>query len=165
MNHGDKMKDRDDGKGMMMAALAIGEVSGRSGVAASALRYYETEGLISSERSAAGQRRYSRDVLRRIAVIKTAQSLGMPLSEIKAAFASLPARRTPTTGDWQKLSRRWHKRISIQIEQLTRLRDHLDDCIGCGCLSLASCPLRNPQDIAAEAGPGARLFLDLEENR
>jgi len=150
---------------MTVVALAIGEVAARSGVAASALRYYEAEGLISSKRSAAGQRRFSRDVLRRVAVIKTAQRLGMPLGEIKAAFATLPARRTPTTEDWQKLSRRWHKRISIQIEQLTRLRDHLDDCIGCGCLSLASCPLRNPQDIAAEAGPGARLFMDVEENQ
>jgi MerR family transcriptional regulator, redox-sensitive transcriptional activator SoxR len=148
---------------MTVTALAIGEVAARSGVAPSALRYYEAEGLISSERSAAGQRRFSRDVLRRVAVIKTAQSLGMPLSEIKAAFAELPARRTPTTGDWQKLSRRWRKRISIQIEQLVRLRDYLDDCIGCGCLSLASCPLRNPQDIAAEAGPGPRLFMDVEE--
>lgn len=145
------------------ATLGIGQVAERSGVAASALRFYEAEGLITSERNAAGQRRFKRDVLRRVAVIKTAQRLGIPLKEIKAAFAALPAHSSPTARDWQRLSRNWQRQLSIRIEQLTRLRDQLDDCIGCGCLSLQSCPLRNPQDIAAEAGPGPRLFKEVEE--
>jgi MerR family redox-sensitive transcriptional activator SoxR len=143
--------------------LAIGKVAERSGVATSALRFYEAEGLIASERNPAGQRRFQRDVLRRVAVIKTAQRLGIPLKEIKAALATLPAHRSPSRHDWQQLSRRWQHQLSVRIEQLTRLRDQLDDCIGCGCLSLASCPLRNPNDIAAEAGPGARLFEESTE--
>ncbi|QOC24039.1 redox-sensitive transcriptional activator SoxR [Wenzhouxiangella sp. AB-CW3] len=143
--------------------LGIGQVASRSGIAASALRYYESEGLIHSERSQGGQRRFKRDVLRRLAVIRTAQRLGIPLQEIKAAFATLPAHRSPGKRDWQQLSRSWQKQLSVRIEQLTRLRDQLDGCIGCGCLSLQSCPLRNPQDIAAKAGPGARLFEEVEE--
>ncbi len=140
------------------SALSIGQVATRSGVAASALRYYEAEGLIHSRRNPAGQRRYNRDVLRRVAIIKTAQRLGLSLKDIKSALATLPARRSPSAREWQRLSRSWQHQLSARIEQLIRLRDQLDDCIGCGCLSLDSCPLRNPEDIAAESGPGALLF-------
>jgi MerR family transcriptional regulator, redox-sensitive transcriptional activator SoxR len=138
--------------------LAIGQVARRSGVAASALRFYETEGLISSRRNASGQRRYTRDVLRRVAVIKSAQHLGMPLKDIKAALDTLPANRSPGVREWQQMSRAWKRQLNARIERLTLLRDHLDDCIGCGCLSLQACPLRNPDDKAAESGPGALLF-------
>ncbi|WP_223846239.1 redox-sensitive transcriptional activator SoxR [Wenzhouxiangella sp. AB-CW3] len=155
-------KPMDNGR-RRHGTLGIGQVASRSGIAASALRYYEAEGLIHSERSPAGQRRFKHDVLRRVAVIKSAQRLGIPLKEIRAAFATLPAHRSPGKRDWQELSRSWQQELSIRIEQLTRLRDQLDGCIGCGCLSLQSCPLRNPQDIAAESGPGARLFEEVEE--
>ena len=144
--------------------LSIGQVARRSGVAASALRYYEAEGLISSERNAGGQRRYRRDVLRRVAIIKTAQRLGIPLKEIRTALATLPAQRSPDISEWQLLSKSWQQQISVRIELLTRLRDQLDDCIGCGCLSLENCPLRNPDDIAGEVGPGALLFEQVEES-
>ncbi len=140
------------------AELSIGQVAKRSGIAASALRYYDAEGLISSQRNPAGQRRYKRDVLRRVAIIKAAQHLGMPLKEIRAAFAALPAQRNPGIREWQRLSRNWQKQINARIKLLTQLRDQLDDCIGCGCLSLEHCPLRNPEDIAADSGPGALLF-------
>lgn len=146
------------------AALSIGQVARRSGVAASALRYYEAEGLIDSRRNPAGQRRYNRDVLRRVAIIKTAQRLGISLKDIRAAFATLPTRRSPSAHEWQQLSRSWQQQLNSRIEQLTRLRDQLDDCIGCGCLSLGSCPLRNPEDIAAESGPGALLFEQVDES-
>ncbi len=139
-------------------ALTIGQVAKRSGVAASALRFYESKGLIKSARNAGGQRRYARDALRRVAVIKTAQQLGIPLAEIAQALSALPKRRTPTAEDWHTLSTRWQAELNRRIEQLTLLRDQLDDCIGCGCLSLEACPLRNPGDHAAEYGPGARLF-------
>lgn len=140
--------------------LSIGQVAKRSGVAASALRYYEAEGLISSLRNPGGQRRYNRDVLRRVAIIKTAQHLGMPLKDIKAGLDSLPSRHSPGARDWKQLSARWMQQLNARIQLLIRLRDQLDDCIGCGCLSLASCPLRNPDDIAAEKGPGALLFQE-----
>ncbi len=140
------------------AALTIGQVAKRSGVATSALRFYESKGLIKSARNAGGQRRYGRDVLRRVAVIKTAQRLGIPLANIAQALSTLPKRRTPTTEDWHTLSTRWQDELNRRINQLTLLRDQLDDCIGCGCLSLGACPLRNPDDHAAEYGPGARLF-------
>lgn len=139
-------------------ALTIGQVEKRSGVAASALRFYESKGLISSARNAGGQRRFSRDVLRRVAIIKTAQRLGMPLEEIAKALSTLPRRRTPTADDWRKLSTHWQSQLDGRIKQLSDLRDQLGECIGCGCLSLESCPLRNPDDIAAEQGPGALLF-------
>ncbi len=145
-----------------VTTLAIGQVAARSGVAASALRFYEAEGLISSERSPSGQRRFRRDVLRRVAVIKSAQHLGITLKEIKAAFTALPDHRSPNRRDWQRLSRSWQGQLTVRIQQLIRLRDQLDDCIGCGCLSLRSCPLRNPRDIAAEAGPGPQFFEDME---
>lgn len=151
------MIDRSDYK-VEGAVLSIGQVEKRSGVAASALRFYEKKGLIQSTRNAGGQRRYFREVLRRIAVIKTAQRLGMPLEDIAAAFAALPQQRTPTAEDWQALSSRWQQQLDERIKRLTLLRDQLDDCIGCGCLSLKACPLRNPGDVAGEEGAGAILF-------
>lgn len=138
--------------------LTIGEVSARSGVAISALHFYEAKGLIQSGRSAGNQRRYARDVLRRIAVIKVAQRTGIPLADIREALSSLPLGRTPTAADWRRLSRRWHAGLDARIARLTRLRDHLDGCIGCGCLSLRQCPLRNPDDCMAGFGPGANTL-------
>lgn len=135
--------------------LTPGEVSRRSGVAVSALHFYEREGLISSERTAGNQRRYHRDVLRRIAFVQVSQRVGISLSEIRAALATLPEGRTPTKADWTRLSRTWRARLDDRIAQLARLRDDLDDCIGCGCLSLRSCVLANPDDALATEGPGA----------
>ncbi|QIL89104.1 redox-sensitive transcriptional activator SoxR [Microbulbifer sp. SH-1] len=139
-------------------ALTIGQVAKRTGVAASALRFYESEGLISGTRNAGGHRRYSRDVLRRVAIIKAAQQLGIPLAEIRKALSALPKQQTPGAKHWAMLSQQWHSDLNRRIEKLVLLRDQLGDCIGCGCLSLTSCPLRNPGDSAAEYGPGARLF-------
>lgn len=136
-------------------ALTIGQVSKRSGLAASALRFYENKGLIKSARNAGGQRRYNRDVLRRVAVIKTAQQMGIPLAAIAKNLASLPQRRTPTTEDWRALSSSWRSDLNRRIERLTVLRDQLNECIGCGCLSMECCPLQNPNDQAAAYGPGA----------
>lgn len=138
--------------------LSVGQVAARSGVAVSALHFYEAKGLIHSERNAGNQRRYGRDVLRRIAVIKVAQRAGVPLAEIARALQALPAGAAPDRADWQRLSRRWRADLDARIAQLTRLRDHLDGCIGCGCLSLRECPLRNPQDVLAEEGSGPRLL-------
>ena len=134
--------------------LTVGEVARRSGVAVSALHFYEAKGLIRSARNAGGQRRYARDVLRRVAVIKVAQRIGIPLADIAAALASLPQERTPTKADWARLSRLWRAELDARITQLTRLRDQLDDCIGCGCLSMEACRLRNPGDALAEQGSG-----------
>ena len=139
--------------------LPIGAVAARTGVATSALRYYEREGLIASERSDGGQRRYPREVLRRVAFIRTAQRVGLSLDEIKEAMASLPAGRTPTREDWARLSRSWRPRLDNQIALLERLRDRLTSCIGCGCLSLATCALHNPGDAAARLGSGPRYLL------
>lgn len=136
--------------------LTIGEVSRRSGIAASALRFYEDEGLLTSTRSDGGARRYPRSALRRIAVIQAAKAIGMPLADIKAAFDALPGRRTPTKADWERLSRTWRGRLDERIDELQRLRDGLTTCIGCGCLSLRSCTLFNPQDSLGADGPGAR---------
>ena len=138
--------------------LGVGEVAARSGVAVSALHFYEKKGLIHSLRTAGNQRRYSRDVLRRIAVIKVAQRAGIPLAEIRQALDALPDGRTPTVADWARLSRRWRNDLDARIARLTRLRDSLEGCIGCGCLSLRACPLRNPGDVLAEEGPGPRLL-------
>lgn len=140
------------------ATLAIGDVATRAGVATSALRFYESRGLIRSERNASGHRRYARDVLRRVAVIKVAQRIGIPLEEIADALSALPENRTPTASDWRKLSDAWRADLNERIDKLCKLRDQLDGCIGCGCLSLKSCPLRNPADVAAQEGPGARSF-------
>ena len=143
----------------MTGWLPIGVVAERTGVAASALRYYEREGLLSSDRSEGGQRRYRREMLRRVAFIRTAQRVGLSLEEIKAAMASLPAGRTPTKADWERLSRSWRSRLDDQIAVLERLRDRLTSCIGCGCLSLKVCALHNPHDAAAELGSGPRYLL------
>jgi MerR family redox-sensitive transcriptional activator SoxR len=148
--------------------ISIGEVARRSGVASSALRFYEERGLIGSQRSASGQRRYAPDVLRRVAFVRVAQRVGLSLDEISAALRDLPDGRTPTRRDWQRLSRRWGPRLDAQIETLTRLRNQLSDCIGCGCLSLKSCALHNPADAAAALGAGPRFLLgddpsDLED--
>lgn len=138
--------------------LGVGEVAARSGVSVSALRFYEESQLIDSFRSVGGQRRYARDVLRRVAVIKVAQRIGIPLAEIRDALATLPTSRAPTAADWQRMSKFWHGQLQARIDTLLKLRDQLNECIGCGCLSLDSCPLRNPGDSAAQGGPGARLF-------
>jgi MerR family redox-sensitive transcriptional activator SoxR len=138
--------------------LSVGEVAERSGLAVSALHFYERKGLISSIRSRGNQRRYGRDVLRRLGIIKVAQRVGIPLSEIEAAFATLPQGRTPTVADWQKLSAIWKDDLDARIARLSLLRDRLTGCIGCGCLSIESCPLRNPCDRLGREGPGARLL-------
>src|SRR3954453_21822647 len=138
-----------------MAELTIGELSERSGVATSALRFYEDRGLIRSRRTTGNQRRYARATLRRVAFIRSAQRVGLTLEEIADALATLPEGRTPTKADWARLSQGWRPRIDAQIERLERLRDKLDGCIGCGCLSLRTCALQNPDDIVAARGPGA----------
>jgi MerR family transcriptional regulator, redox-sensitive transcriptional activator SoxR len=144
---------------MAVAHLTIGELSARSGVAPSALRYYESQGLIGSERTAGNQRRYRRATLRRVAFIRSAQRVGLSLEEIAEALATLPEGRTPTKADWARLSQGWRPRIDAQIERLERLRSKLDGCIGCGCLSLRNCALQNPDDVVAERGPGA-VYLE-----
>jgi MerR family redox-sensitive transcriptional activator SoxR len=141
------------------ALLTIGEVSRRSGVASSALRFYEDRGLITSERLGSGHRRYPRPVLRRIAFIVFAQRVGLSLEEIGAELASLPADRAPTRRDWSRLSRGWRERIDKRILELERLRVGLTECIGCGCLSLDRCKLANPNDRAARIGSGPRYWL------
>jgi MerR family transcriptional regulator, redox-sensitive transcriptional activator SoxR len=143
--------------------LTIGEVADRSDAATSALRFYEREGLITSVRSVGGQRRYHRDVLRRLAFIRAAQRVGLSLDEIRGALAGLPDSRTPTAADWRKLSRSWRPLLNRRIAELERVRDKLDTCIGCGCLSLKVCHLLNPHDVAAEEGPGPRWLLDDEQ--
>jgi MerR family redox-sensitive transcriptional activator SoxR len=136
--------------------LAIGEVSARSGMAASALRYYEDQGLISSTRTPGGARRYARSVLRRLAVIRAARNVGLSLPEIRSALETLPPGRPPTADDWARLSQGWRDRLDEQIAALAKLRDGLSSCIGCGCLSLDRCALSNPGDMAALEGSGAR---------
>ena len=138
--------------------LTVGEVAARSGVAVSTLHFYEAEGLISSWRNRGNQRRYPREVLRRVALIKVAQRTGIPLREIREALATLPDGRTPAVEDWQGLSKRWRADLDDRIARLIRLRDQLDGCIGCGCLSLGICPLRNPWDKLSAEGPGPRLL-------
>jgi MerR family transcriptional regulator, redox-sensitive transcriptional activator SoxR len=140
--------------------LTIGALSDRTGVATSALRFYEAEGLIHATRSAGGQRRYARDALRRVSFIRVAQQVGLTLEEIREALHALPDERTPTEKDWQRLSASWRPRLDAQIAMLTRLRDRLDGCIGCGCLSLRFCRMLNPDDQAGERGPGPRYVLD-----
>ena len=142
-----------------MSELTIGELSERSGIATSAIRYYEDRGLIRSRRTPGNQRRYERPMLRRLAFVRTAQRVGLSLEEIEEALATLPSYRTPTKADWGRLSRGWRPRLDAQIAQLERLRDTLDSCIGCGCLSLRRCHLSNPGDLVAGRGPGP-VFLD-----
>ncbi len=139
--------------------LTIGEVARRSGVASSALRFYEERGLIGSERAGSGHRRYPRSVLRRIAFIVFAQRVGLTLDEIGAELAKLPPDRAPTRRDWSRLSSTWTARIDGRIAELERLKAGLTECIGCGCLSLERCKLANPGDRAASAGPGPRYWV------
>ncbi len=138
--------------------LTIGELSGRSGVAASTLRFYEREGLIHSRRTSGNQRRYGRDMLRRVSFIKVSQGVGISLAAIRQALSVLPEGRTPTRADWETLSRGWERDLTERIAVLQRLRDNLTGCIGCGCLSLDLCPLVNPGDAMAAKGPGAHLL-------
>jgi MerR family redox-sensitive transcriptional activator SoxR len=135
--------------------LTVGEVSARSGVAPSALRYYESEGLIEATRTTGNQRRYQRNVLRRLAFVRAAQNVGLSLTEITDALGTLPDGRPPTKTDWTRLSRTWRSRLDEQIAALTKLRDGLDSCIGCGCLSLQRCAVQNPQDVMGTTGQGA----------
>jgi MerR family transcriptional regulator, redox-sensitive transcriptional activator SoxR len=138
--------------------LTIGQLAARSGVAVSAIRFYEAQGLITGWRTVGNQRRYQRETLRRVAVIKVAQRLGIPLSAIRSSFMSLPRGRTPTVKDWAALSDSWRADLDDRIVRLKRLRDELTNCIGCGCLSLDSCPLYNPGDALAREGSGPRLL-------
>jgi MerR family redox-sensitive transcriptional activator SoxR len=138
--------------------LSVGNVARRSGVAVSALHFYERKGLIRSLRTAGNQRRFSRDVLRRLAVIRVAQRVGMPLEAVANAFAALPENKTPTRAEWAKMSALWRGELDQRIEELLLLRDQLTDCIGCGCLSLKRCRLANPGDALGEQGDGARRW-------
>jgi MerR family redox-sensitive transcriptional activator SoxR len=140
--------------------ISIGTLSDRTGVAPSALRFYEAEGLITSTRTAGGQRRYAREVIRRVSFVRIAQQVGLSLDEIRDALSSLPRNRTPTKKDWERLSASWRPRLDAQIAMLERLRDRLTGCIGCGCLSLQVCHLYNPDDAFAARGPGPHLILD-----
>ena len=142
----------------MMQELTVGELAARSGVAVSAIHFYETKGLIKSWRTPGNQRRYPREMLRRVAVIRIAQRVGIPLSDVREALLSLPRGRTPTAKDWGRLSARWRADLDERIARLTQLRDELTNCIGCGCLSLDSCPLYNPGDELAKQGPGPLLL-------
>lgn len=138
--------------------LSVGEVAARSGIRVSAVHFYEARGLIHAARSSGNQRRFAREVLRRIAVIKVAQRAGIPLAQIKQALSELPAHRAPSKADWERLSAAWHQDLEERIRLLTRLRDQMTLCIGCGCLSTEHCPLRNPDDALAAEGPGPRLM-------
>ncbi|MGW6356445.1 redox-sensitive transcriptional activator SoxR [Streptomyces sp. NPDC055092] len=142
--------------------LTVGQLSARSGAAVSALHFYEAKGLISSRRTTGNQRRYQRDTLRRVAFIRAAQRVGIPLATIRDALSELPEERTPTREDWAHLSEAWRSELDQRITQLGRLRDHLTDCIGCGCLSLENCVLSNPDDVFGERLTGSRL---MKENR
>lgn len=144
------------------AMLRVGELAERAGVAVSALHYYEKRGLIFAERNSGNQRRYSRDMLRRVAFIRSAQQLGISLEEVAEALAQLPQQRTPTKADWARLSRAWRARIDQRIGQLVKLRDQLDQCIGCGCLSLAHCQIYNHDDALGRQGAGPRRWLGTE---
>ncbi len=135
--------------------LTVGEIARRSGFADSAVRYYEGLGLLPATRTSGGQRRFERSTLRRLAFIRAARNIGLSLDEVAAALASLPAGRTPTRSDWSRLSSGWRRRLDDQIEALIALRDGLDSCIGCGCLSLDKCTISNPADSARTGGPGA----------
>lgn len=146
-----------------MELLTIGDMAARSGVAQSALRFYEREGLISSTRTGGNQRRYERHELRRVAFIRIAQQVGVSLDEIREALAALPENRTPTRADWAQLSARWQQKLEERIVMMERLRDQLTGCIGCGCLSLQKCQLVNPQDSLAARGAGPQRVLRAPE--
>ncbi len=143
---------------MTSTDLTPGQLAERSGVAVSALHFYEREGLITSSRTSGNQRRYTRETLRRVAFIRTSQRVGIPLADISAALATLPYGHPPTKKDWSRLSRTWRRDLDRRIEQLERLRDELDECIGCGCLSLRSCRLNNPDDTLSQEGSGPHLL-------
>lgn len=143
----------------MHSQLTIGQLAERSGVSTSAIRFYEARGLVHAERTTGNQRRYEQAELRRVAFIRTAQRVGLSLDEIAAALATLPTGRAPTKADWARLSRTWRPRLDEQIARIEQLRDQLDGCIGCGCLSLRSCALNNPDDTVADRGPGP-AFLE-----
>ena len=145
---------------MISDELTIGEVAARSGVAPSALRFYEAESLITARRTSGNQRRYDRVTLRRIAFIQAGRAAGIPLEDIRTALQTLPERRTPTKRDWQRLSSRWRRDLDHRIATLEALRTRLTTCIGCGCLSLKTCALLNPDDEAAREGPGAHYLLE-----
>lgn len=134
--------------------LTVGQLAERSGVAVSALHFYEKQGLISSRRTTGNQRRYRRDALRRVALIRIAQRVGISLAEVRSALAELPENRTPNRADWERLSRRWHDDLEERIADLERLRDRFTDCIGCGCLSIDRCRMANPGDVLAVQGAG-----------
>lgn len=138
--------------------LTIGEVAARSGVSVPTVRFYEEKGLIASTRTAGNQRRYSRHTLRRIAVVRAGQRFGLTLAELADALAVLPHDRPPTKRDWSRMSRRWHDLLTERIEAMKRVRDGLTDCIGCGCLSLATCPVYNADDALSREGPGPRRW-------
>ena len=138
-----------------MTSLTIGQLAERSGVATSAIRFYESKGLIASDRTTGNQRRYAQSTLRRVAFVRTAQRIGLSLEEIGEALATLPGNRTPTKADWHRLSKTWRPRLDEQIRRIELLRERLDGCIGCGCLSMRSCMLINPGDELATQGPGA----------
>ncbi|MEW2397696.1 redox-sensitive transcriptional activator SoxR [Streptomyces sp. NPDC046862] len=140
--------------------LTVGQLSARSGAAVSALHFYESKGLIASRRTSGNQRRYSRDALRRVAFVRAAQRVGIPLATIREALAELPEERTPNREDWARLSEAWRSELDERIKQLNRLRDHLTDCIGCGCLSLEGCVLSNPDDVFGERQSGSRLMVE-----
>lgn len=140
-------------------ALSIGDLAARAGVATSALRFYESRGLLGSQRSGGGHRVYPRSALRRVAFIRAAQAVGLSLQQIEAALAGLPDSRTPTAADWQRLSRQWQGLLDERIAAMQQLRDDLTSCIGCGCLSLKRCKLYNPQDVAANRGAGPRYLM------
>lgn len=144
----------------MRRELTVGEVAMRSGIAVSALHFYERKGLIQSHRTAGNQRRYDRDVLRRIAIIRVAQDLGIPLAEVADTFESLPAGQPLTREHWSAMSQRWHERLDRRIRALVRLRERLEGCIGCGCLSMEHCPIHNGGDHLGRDGAGPRLLLD-----
>jgi MerR family transcriptional regulator, redox-sensitive transcriptional activator SoxR len=148
-----------------MEHLTIGELARRSGVATSALRFYETKGLIASDRTDGNQRRYLRSTLRRVALIRAGQEVGLTLGEIAEALDTLPHDSTPTRRDWERLSKGWRARLDQQIRELQALRDELTDCIGCGCLSLQSCAIFNPADAVANRGSGPRYLLGDERPR
>ncbi len=144
----------------MDSMLTIGEVAERSGLAASAIRFYERQGLVHAQRTSSGQRRFRRDVLRRIAFIRIAQRVGLTLEEIVAALAVLPVDRAPTRRDWERLTAGWQDRIDQRISLLQALQSGLSSCIGCGCLSLRTCSLANPDDVAATMGPGPQYLME-----
>jgi len=143
--------------------LTVGQLAARSGVAVSALHFYEAKGLITSRRTSGNQRRYGRDTLRRVAFVRAAQRVGIPLATIREALAQLPEERTPTREDWARLSKAWRSELEERIQQLNRLRDHLTDCIGCGCLSLDTCVLSNPDDVFGNRLTGSRLVVEQRE--